>query len=98
MPWPRYGSRSIVDGRQGGLVPALLRRSLLLLALDDLAALLGAVFLARLDPALALAAVLPGAAVACSRTGALALARVDAGAVDRVPAGLLIRAGQHGAA
>src|SRR5205823_5227925 len=72
--------------------------ALLLLALDDLAALLRAVVLAELDPALALAGIHAGARVAGAGALALPLARVDTGAVDHVAAGLLIGARQHGSA
>src|ERR1051325_3832852 len=72
--------------------------SLLLLRLDDLAALLHALVLARVDDALALAGVLPGAAVACTGARALPLAGVDAGAVHRVARLLPRRARHDGAA
>src|SRR5690348_11053515 len=97
MPWPRYGNPSIVRTRGGRRRPPRFGSVLLLVALD-LAALLGAVVLAELHPALALAAVLPGASVAGAGAFALPLARVHAGAVHHVAAGLLVRAREHGAA
>src|SRR5207245_2330263 len=60
--------------------------------------LLRAVLFAELDPALALAPIHAGAGVPAAGALPLPLARVDAGAVDHVPAGLLIRARQHGTA
>src|SRR6185436_7177682 len=74
-------------------------RSLLLLLLEDLAALLDALVLAHLQHALALAGVLPGAAIARAGTRALSLAGVDAGAAH-VATGLLVAVGarRHGAA
>src|SRR5262249_34083710 len=59
---------------------------------NNLAALLLALRLGHRDDALALARVLPGAAVAGPRTGALALARVDAETLH-VTARLLLGAG-----
>src|SRR5206468_5141442 len=82
-------------GAGPGPAPA---QSLLLLRLGDLAALLRALGLGRLDPALALAGVLAAAAVARTRAFALTLARVDAGAVDHVAARLaLVGARENGA-
>src|ERR1043166_1029176 len=72
--------------------------TLLVLFVDDLAALLHAIVLGRVDDSLALAGVLPGAAVARTGARALPLARVDAGAVHRVARLLPRRAGHHGAA
>src|SRR5262245_18038119 len=66
----------------------------LLLRLDDLAALLHAIVLTRVDDALALAGILPGAAVARAGTRALPFARVDAGTGHRI-AGLISRRTRH---
>src|SRR5205823_2997783 len=82
-------------GRAGRPAPA---DDLFVLRLDDLAALLLALGLARLDPALALAGVLPGARVGRAGACGLAFARVDARAVNGVPACLLGGAGDDGAA
>src|SRR5439155_1518495 len=71
---------------------------LLLLRFDDLAALLLALGLGRLDPRLALARVLTLARVRRARARPLPLARVDAHAVDGIAAGLLGGDGDDGAA
>src|SRR5437867_4091923 len=94
MPWPRYGNESTMAAGQAVARPF----PRLLLALDDLAALLRALGLRRLDPALALAAVLAPAAVARARALALSLARVDTGAVDHVAAGLPLVGAREGGA
>src|SRR6185436_19889318 len=65
---------------------------LLVSAFDDLAALFLALFGRRLDDALALAGVLPGARVSGAGAAALALAGVDAGAAHLVPGGLVLGA------
>src|SRR5690242_19119907 len=84
MPCPRYGNPSIAReaGRAATPAPRSIHpRSRLLLVALDLAALLDAIVLAQLHPALALAPVLPGTPVARAGTLALPLARVHAGAV-----------------
>src|SRR5438094_3593057 len=86
MPWPRRG-RSIMgarDGKRPRRRPPTGPRATLLG--DHLAALGRAVLLAHLHPALALAAVLAGAAVRRALARALALALVDARTLDLVAA------------
>src|SRR5690242_20559583 len=93
MPCPRKGSMAGETGGGPESPPPGIVVSVL--ALDDLAALLGAVFLGRLHHALALARVLPGAGVAGAGARALALARVDPGAAHHVAAGLLVGRTRH---
>src|SRR5215472_8643063 len=85
-------------GRRRGAPPRPTKPLLRFRGSLDLAALLLAVGLARLDPALALAAVLARTAVAGAGAGPLALARVDAGALHHVGSGLVGRAGDRRAA
>src|SRR5581483_869126 len=72
--------------------PAAASRPGSVLRFVDLAALLRALVLAHLDPALALARVHAGARVARPGARPLPLARVDAGAFDLVVPGLVRRA------
>src|SRR5437763_16451054 len=71
--------------------------SLVLLRLDDLAALRRAVGGRRLAVALAFAGVLAGAGMTATRAAALTFAGVDSVADHLVTAGLLVGAGGDGA-
>src|SRR5512133_2429471 len=106
IPWPRSGlERVMVGPLAASTARAGARAAPLRLGRDDPAALVGALLRrGGLDPALALAGVLPRAPVRRSGAGALALAGVDAGALDRLLRrvlgllrGLGPAGGEHGA-
>src|SRR5262245_24900727 len=99
MPWPRYGKASRMrESRRGAVGRPRVPETSVLRRLLDLAALLGAVVLAHLHDALALAAVLARAGVAGAGARARALARVHALAHHLVAAGLLRVLFRHGRA